>query len=69
MAERDMLTVTEAAALLGIETSVLRRRLRLGIMDAVQVNPRLWLIPRDEVERWKGKGKLRPGRKPKQAAT
>jgi hypothetical protein len=31
-------------------------------MQGVKVNPRLWLVPRDEVDRWRGKGRLKPGR-------
>jgi excisionase family DNA binding protein len=64
---RDYLTALEAAAELGIPLRTLTYRLRQGLMRGEAVSPRLWLIPHAEVERWRGRGKLRPGRKPKTA--
>ena len=63
MEERPMLTVTEVADQLGLSVRGVAHRLERGIMRGVKVNPRLWLVPSDEVERWRDSGRLRPGRK------
>ncbi len=63
--ERDFLTAAEAAAALGLPGRTVRNRLQRGIMRGVAVNPRLWLVSRAEVERWREVGKLPPGRKPR----
>lgn len=60
----DLLTVQQAAAELGIEGSVVRRRLIAGALKGERVHSRLWLIPRTEVERAKAAGPLRRGPKP-----
>ena len=65
--ERDYLTASEAAAALGLPLRTVQYRLRRGLMRGVAVNPRLWLVPRAEVERWQRQGKLRPGPKPRSA--
>lgn len=57
-----MLTVSEAAALLDADVSTVRRRLEEGAMSGRRIHPRLWLISRDEVERWRGRVKRAPGR-------
>ena len=62
----DYLTVTQAATELGITPDGVRDRIQRGLMHAERVNPRLWMIPREEVERWRGKGKLKPGPKRRQ---
>jgi excisionase family DNA binding protein len=62
--ERDYLTAAEAAAILGLPGRTVRNRLQRGIMRGVAVHHRLWLVPRDEVERWRDRGKLPSGRKP-----
>jgi len=59
-----LLTVQEAAVELGITVRGVQERLRRGAMQGERVTPRLWLIPRAEVERWKALGRQRPGRKP-----
>ena len=64
-----MYTVAEVAELLGLSVRGVAHRLERGQMKGVKVNPRLWLVPRDEVEAWKGRGKLPPGRKPNVADT
>jgi excisionase family DNA binding protein len=68
MEERPMVTVTEAAAELGVSGAAINKRLQRGDMRGVKVNPRLWLIPAEEVERWKQRGRLRPGPKPRESA-
>jgi excisionase family DNA binding protein len=57
-----MLTVAEAAEVLGLSKRTVARRLDLGLIRGHKVNKRLWLIPAGEVEVWKGRGKLPPGR-------
>ena len=58
-----MVTVTEAASVLGLSGAAINKRLQRGEMRGVKVNARLWLIPPDELDRWRGKGKLKPGPK------
>jgi len=56
------MTVQEAAGVLGVEASVLRRRLIAGTMKGHKVSARLWLIPKREVERWRKRDPLPRGR-------
>jgi excisionase family DNA binding protein len=60
------MTVTEAAAALGITEQSVRHRIRAGHLRGRRVGARLWLIPRAEVERAKAAGRLRPGPKRKE---
>ena len=60
---RALVTVSEAASELGLTVHAVAKRLRQGTMRGEQVHPRLWLIPREEVERWKERGRLKPGPK------
>ena len=62
---RDVLTVMEAARELGLSRRAIQNRITAGTIRAEQVNPRLWLVPRSEVERLRGIGKLKPGPRPK----
>jgi excisionase family DNA binding protein len=61
------MTVTDAATVLGVEVSTLRRRLEAGVMKGERIHARLWLIPREEVDRWRKIGRLKRGPKPKRA--
>ena len=66
MAEgRELMTVAEAARELGLSIRGVLNRLERGQMRGERVHPRLWLIPREEVERWRMLGRQRPGRKAK----
>lgn len=60
-----MLTVQETAEELGITTRGVQHRLERGLMRGERVSPRLWMIPRTEVDRWREVGKLPRGRKPR----
>jgi excisionase family DNA binding protein len=60
----DTMTVQEASAVLGVEGSVIRRRLIAGTMKGIKVNARLWLIPKREVEKWRRREPLKRGRRP-----
>ena len=66
METTDAVTVGEAATVLGVDGATIRRRLARGVMQGERVGPRLWLIPKEEIERWRSRGKLRPGRKPRE---
>ena len=57
------MTVQEAAAELGMSPVGVRARLERGLMRGVKVHPRLWLIPREEVERWRAIGTVRGKRR------
>jgi excisionase family DNA binding protein len=58
------MTVQEAAEALGLSIRGVRERIERGEMQAQRMGARLWVIPRGEVERWRGRGKLKPGPKP-----
>ena len=60
------MTVREAAVAMGISARALRNRIERGEVRAERVGPRLLLIPHDEVERWRGRGTLKPGPRSKQ---
>lgn len=57
------MSVQEAARILGVHENTIRYRLERGLMRGERVLGRVWLIPRDEVDQWKDKGRQRPGRK------
>jgi excisionase family DNA binding protein len=61
----EYMTVAQAAAELGMSARAVRNRIERGEMKAEQLNPRLLLIPRAEVDRWREIGRLRPGPKPR----
>lgn len=60
-----MMTVTETARELGLSVEGIQKRLRTGVMRGERVSARLWLVPRDEVECWRARGRLRPGPVPR----
>jgi excisionase family DNA binding protein len=61
-----MVTATEAADTLGITRYAVLKRIASGhFPGAVRATPRLWLIPRAEVERARERGRLKPGPKPR----
>ena len=62
------MTITEAARALGLHRATVHRRLESGVMRGERVHEKLWLIPRDEVDRWRDKGRLPAGRPRKQKA-
>ncbi len=62
------MTITEAAAELGLTTRALQLRVRNGEMRAERIGPIL-VIPKSEVERWKPIGKRKGGRPPKAKAS
>ena len=64
-----MVTVTEAARELGVSARAVQNRILAGEMRAEKVTPRLYLIARSEVDRWKLVGKRKGGRPPKPKAT
>lgn len=58
----EYVSVADAARLLGVSGRTIRTRIEQGAMKAEAVNPRLWLIPFEEIERWKGMGSPPRGR-------
>ena len=58
----DIMTVTEAARELGLTERAVQDRLQRGVMRGRRIGARVWVIHRTEVEKWKERGKLRPGR-------
>jgi hypothetical protein len=58
----DAMTVREAAQALGVDGSVIRRRLRLGQMEGRLLSGLLWVIPSAEVARWRAMGPVKKGR-------
>jgi excisionase family DNA binding protein len=63
----DYMSVAGAAKALGVAGRTIRARIAAGQMHAEQVNPRLWMIPLAEVERWRAIGRLKRGPSPKRA--
>ena len=61
----DLLTVSQAAEALGLSRRGLHYRIERGDIHALQPSPRLFLVPKSEVERLRNTGKFRPGPKPK----
>ena len=61
----EYFTVARAAAVLGVSTEGLRKRLQRGVMRGEHLTATMWVIPRVDVERMQQMGKLRRGRKPK----
>jgi excisionase family DNA binding protein len=59
------MTIPDAARELGLTPAAIRARLRTGAMRGERVRPKLWLIPRDEVERWRVLGRQKRGPKPR----
>lgn len=60
--DHDLLTVAETAEELGLTVRGIQARLKRGALRGVRPSPRIWLVPRDEVEAWKDRGKMKPGR-------
>ena len=59
--DERMLTVQEAAQLLGLSRGSGRHRLTRGLMRGQSLAGRIWLIPTSEVERWQSAGLLSKG--------
>ena len=63
------MTIAEASRVLGLHHATVHRRLQSGVMRGERVHEKLWLIPREEVERFRGVGKLKRGPKPNRNKT
>ena len=51
-----MLTLSEAAALLGVESGTLRRQVRLGKLKATKLGP-IWTVEQAEVDRYRAENR------------
>jgi excisionase family DNA binding protein len=60
----EYLTVAQVAEELGLSARGVRNRIERGALRAEQINARLLLVPRAEVERWKARGRLKAGQPP-----
>ena len=58
----DIMTVAEAAKELGLSERAVQDRLQRGVMRGRRIGERVWVVSRAEVDKWKGRGKIRPGR-------
>ena len=65
----EYMTVQQAAEALGMSRRGVQERIDRGEMRAQRLGARVWAIPVDEVERWKGLGRLKPGPKPKRGTS
>ena len=63
--ERDLLTLQEVATELGLPVRTVQNRVRAGHMRGERIHPRLWMVPRSELERWREIRRLKPGPKPR----
>ena len=61
--ERNLLTLQEVATELGLPVRTVQNRVRTGHMRGERIHPRLWMVPRAELERWRSVGRLKPGPK------
>lgn len=61
----DRMTPAEAAAEIGITQRAVQDRLKRGLLRGTNYGGRVWLIPREEVERAKALGPLKRGPKPR----
>ena len=52
MAERTMLTVQEVADMKGVDARTVRGWIGRALLQAEQINPRLWLIPAAAAEKF-----------------
>ncbi len=55
------MTPAEAAQELGITVRAVQHRLKTKLMHGENYGGRLWLVPREEVERAKTAGRMKPG--------
>jgi excisionase family DNA binding protein len=61
----EYVTVQQAADELGLSVWGIRDRIQRGDMRAERLGQRMWVIPVEEVARWKELGRQRAGRKPR----
>ncbi len=61
------MSVSDAAAAMGISVTALYDRIRNGQVKAERIGRRVLVIPEAEVERLRGAGRMKPGPKPGQA--
>lgn len=59
-----MLTTVQAARRLGLAHSTVYRRCVAGVMRA-ELAGGCYVMTEEEVKRWESRGRLRPGRKPR----
>ncbi|HEV2126148.1 MAG TPA: helix-turn-helix domain-containing protein [Chloroflexota bacterium] len=64
----DRMTPAQAAEELGISERAVQHRLKVGLMRGDNYGGRIWLIPREEVERAKATGRMKPGPRKKPRA-
>ena len=57
------MSVSDAAAAIGISVTALYDRIRAGQVQAERVGQRVLLIPAAEIERLRGTGRMKPGPK------
>jgi excisionase family DNA binding protein len=62
---RTTLTVQEVAEMKGVDTRTVRGWIQRGLIDAEQINPRLWLVSANSVKNFQPPTAGRP-RKPAQ---
>lgn len=63
-----MLSVAEAAQVLGLSERTVQVRLQRRVMRGDRIGKRLWVIPRAEVDRWLPVGRRKPGPKSKEGS-
>jgi len=59
----EFMSVSDAAAAIGISVTALYDRIRAGQVQAQRVGQRVLLIPAAEIERLRGTGRMKPGPK------
>ena len=61
-ANRTMLTVQEVADMKGVDARTVRGWIQRGLINAEQINPRLWLISADSVKDFQPPTAVRPAK-------
>src|SRR5919199_6562379 len=60
----DLFTIAEAAEMLGLSPSSVRHAVKRGLIEVVQVHPRLNAVARREIERYEREHLGRRGKRP-----
>lgn len=58
----DTITTREAASIIGVDDSQVRRYIRAGLLPAFRFGPRLWVIRRKDAEKFPKQSRGRPAK-------
>ncbi len=64
MPKEGFMSVAEAAEAMGVNPRTVLHRIAAGTIKAERLDARTWVIPAEEIERFRGQGRLKSGPKP-----